>query len=254
MTIREHIDTPLAATDLTQRQRRLVRRAAIPALVMAILGPIAVTFVSGRSSVPADNLNGHVYLGYALEHRTGEAQSLLFMLTVLAMAAFVAALGVVYAERSGRLTFPAVTMIGGAVAFASLQFLAAACNLTITLLGHGYPSFGADPSAPLITTALWDLTNVVVTLGYVPFAIAMFAAATANRSDPILPRLLTGPIAVLVAGLAGIVLIATLFVGTGDFTPMSSYAGATSAAPMSLWLAAVAVMVLWRTRSTRSPA
>lgn len=113
-----------------------------------------MVFVSGQAAVPADNLNGHVYLDYALEHRTGEVQSLLFILTVLAMAGFVAALAVVYAERSGRLAFPTVTMIGSAVVFVALQSLAAACNLTITLLGHGYPSYSADPSAPLITTML----------------------------------------------------------------------------------------------------
>ena len=234
--------------DLTQRQRRLVRRAAYPALAAAILGPIAVAFVSG-SPVPDDNLNGHVYLGYALNHRTGEAQSLLFIVSSLAIAGFLAALGVVHAQRAGRLTYPAVTMTGSAAAFFTLQSIASACNLTIAQLGHGYPAFGTDPSAPLITTALWSLTNVVVTVGYLPFVVAMFAIATGNRSDPILPRLLAGPIAVLIAGLAGVVLVVTLFVDTGPFTPMSTGAGTASVVPMQLWLAAVALTVLWRTRS-----
>jgi len=253
MTVREHTDTQVSTADLTLRQRRLLRRAAYPALLTAILGPIVVTFVAG-ARLPPDNADGHLYLGYALAHRTGEVQSLVFMLTVVAMAGFVAALGVVYAERSGRPAFPAVTMIGCAAAFVALQFLASSCNLTLTLLGNGYPSFEADPSAPLITTALWDLTNVVVTVGYLPFVIAMFAAVTANRADPILPRLLAGPIAVVAAVLAGIVLITSLFVGTGDFTPMSLYSGALSSVPISLWLAAVGVAVLWRTRSARSAA
>jgi hypothetical protein len=251
MTIREHVDTSPAAADLTHRQRRLVRRAALPALVMAILGPIAVTFVSGQPSVPDDNLDGNLYLGYALAHRTGEVQSLIFMVTVLAVAAFVVALSVVYAQRAGRPTFPTVVMTGGAAAFVGLQFIAASCNLTITLLGHGYPSFGADRSAQLITTALWDLTNVVVTAGYLPFVAVICAAIAANRADPIVPRLLAGPIAGVVAGFAGVVLIVTLFVDTGAFTPMSSGSGTATAAPISLWLAAVAVAVLWRTRSAR---
>lgn len=253
MTIRESLDTPLTATDLTQRQRRLVRRAAYLALAVAILGSLAVNFVSGQSSGPADNLDGHAYLNYDLPHRAAEAQSVLFILTVLAMAGFVVALGVVYAERSGRPTFPAVTMIGSAVAFFSLQFLGSASGLTIALLGHGYPSFGTDPSAPLVTTMLWDLTNVFVTFGYLPFVIAMFAAAVANRSDPILPRWLAGPITVLVAGFTGIALITTLFIDTGNFTPMSIYAGAASVGPISLWLAVIAFAVLWRTRSARRP-
>jgi hypothetical protein len=249
MTVHEQVDLPVTATGLSDRQRRIVRRAAYPALVTAILGPTAVFFFSGRTSVPPDNLNGHVYLDYALAHRTGEVQSLLFILTVLAMAGFLTALGVVYAQRSGRLTYPAVTMIGSAVAFASLQLIAATCNLTIALLGNGYPSFRTDPAAPLITTMLWDLTNVVVTVGYLPFVIAIFAVVAANRTHPILPRWLAGRTAVVVAGFVGIALIATLFVGTGDFTPMSSAAGVITAAPLSLWLAAVGVAALWRTRS-----
>lgn len=80
----------------------------------------------------------------------------------------------------------------------------------------------------------------------------MFAAATANRTDPILPRLLAGPIAVLAASIAGVVLVTSLFIGAGDFTPMSSGAGTAAAAPMSLWLAAVAATVLWRTMSARA--
>jgi hypothetical protein len=142
-------------------------------------------------------------------------------------------------------------MIGGAVAFFSLQTLAAGCNLTITQLGHGYPAFGTEPAAPLITTALWDLTNVLVTLGYLPYVIAMFAVAAANRADPILPRVLMGPIAVLIAGVVGIVLIATLYIDTGGFTPMSKSADVLSM-PLNLWLAVVAIVVLWRTRSARS--
>ena len=56
----------------------------------------------------------------------------------------------------------------------------------------------------------------------------------------------------LIAGLAGVVLIVTLFVDTGPFTPMSTGAGTASVVPMQLWLAAVALAVLWRTRSARS--
>jgi hypothetical protein len=57
---------------------------------------------------------------------------------------------------------------------------------------------------------------------------------------------------VLVAGLVGIVLIVTLYVDTGAFTPMSTGAGTVTAVPMDLWLAVVAVVILWRTRSSRS--
>ncbi|HEY4460651.1 MAG TPA: hypothetical protein VGN81_40500 [Pseudonocardiaceae bacterium] len=251
MAIHEPLDTPLVATDLTRRQRRIVRRAACFALAVAILGSLAVNFVSGQSSGPVDNLDGHAYLSYDLPHRAAELQSVLFILTVLAIAGFIVTLGIVYAERSGRPTFPAVTMIGSAVAFFAMQFLGSASGLSIALLGHGYPSFGTDPSAPLIITTLWDLTNVFVTFGYLPFVIAMFATAAANRSDPILPRWLAGPITVLVASLAGIGLITTLFIDTGGFTPMSVYAGAVSVGPISLWLAVVAFAVLWRTRSAR---
>jgi glucan phosphoethanolaminetransferase (alkaline phosphatase superfamily) len=251
VTIPESLDTPLAATDLTQRQRGILRRAAFFALAMAILGPLATNFASGQSSGPADNLDGHAYLSYDLPHRAAEAQSVLFILTVLAMAGFIVALGVVYADRSGRPAFPAVVMIGSAVAFLSLQFLGSASGLTIALLGRGYSSFGTNPSAPLVATMLWDLTNVFVTFGYLPFVVAMFAIATANRSDPILPRWLAGPVTVLAAGFVGIALITTLFIDNGNFTPMSTYAGAVSVAPISLWLAAVAFAVLWRTRSAR---
>lgn len=251
MTIPDHADTAVATGDLTGRQRRIVRRAAIPALAAAILGPIAVTSVAG-SPVPDDNLNGHVYLEYALNHRAAETQSLLFILSSLAVAGFVCALGVVHAQRSGRVTFPAVTAIGSAVAFFTLQCISSACNVTIAQLGHGYPSFGADPSAPLVTTMVWDFTNVVVTIGYLPFVVAMCGLAAGNRADPILPRLLAGPIAVLIAGVAGIALIVTLYVDTGAFTPMSTGAGVASVVPINLWLAALAVACLWRTRSARS--
>lgn len=251
MTVHEPLDTPLVAIELSQRQRRSVRRAAYFALAVAILGSLAVNFVSGQSSGPVDNLDGHAYLSYDLPHRAAELQSVLFILTVLAIAGFVVTLGIVYAERSGRPTFPAVTMIGSAVAFFAMQFIGSASGLSIALLGHGYPSFGADPSAPLVVTTLWDLTNVFVTFGYLPFVIAMFAAAAANRADPILPRWLAGPVTVLVASVAGIALITTLFIDTGDFTPMSTDAGAVTVAPISLWLAAVAFAILWRTRSAR---
>jgi len=74
-----------------------------------------------------------------------------------------------------------------------------------------------------------------------PLAGALLGIAAANRSDPILPRLLGGPIAVGVAAVSATALVVSLFVDTGKLTPGSPAALYLGLAPVFLWITASGV-------------
>ncbi|MFJ4654564.1 hypothetical protein ACIP5Y_25110 [Nocardia sp. NPDC088792] len=228
------------AEAMTQ-ERRYLRWAGF-------IGPFGPVIVAGLLAIrpfpyPDDGVDGRVYLDYTLPHYAVELQTLATIAFIGCWLAFVVLLAFVYTHRASGSSLPGWFMLCGVIVWAAVGFASDGVYMMIGMIARGYPGFGASPSDQRLAETLWELTNVLWAMGSIPLGIVLIAVHFANRAHPVLPHMLAGPGA-LVAAVASWASLASIFVPTGPWSPISVGAFCVGSGPAYLWMAATGLTLL----------
>ncbi|MGW7518080.1 hypothetical protein ACWGJ2_21085 [Streptomyces sp. NPDC054796] len=221
---------------------RYLHRIGIVALIPALVTGVGL-LNGGGLLFPDTNRPDDAYLDYVFPHRTGEVWVFVWNIAPLSIAAVLVALAALYSRRAGRPTFSGLFAVCCAAAWLAMECISSTTLGLISLMGRGYPSFGADETDSM-ATLLWNLTTFVYAFGLFPLAGAMISLAVANRSDPILPKAVgqwgAAVAAVNAVGVTGV----SMFISHGRWStgnPWSFYLGF---GPVFVWLVVVGGVLL----------
>ncbi|MEV5380022.1 hypothetical protein AB0L26_29280 [Streptomyces nondiastaticus] len=225
------------------REQRYLRWAAVCGL--APLPLLVLPLSLGKFPYPADDADGQEKLNYILPHHRGEVGAICWLGLTVGLMMFSILLAFAYITRARRVTASGVVLIASASAFAAMNLIVSATYAAVPLLSRGDPDFGTGPADYTLVSFGWVTSNMTYIMSAPMMGMMWAAIAVANRTHPLLPRILGGRCAVLIAANATLWL-ASVFVYTGNWSPASALQVAAQMGPILIWTTTVSVFLLTR--------
>ncbi|MCC2275207.1 hypothetical protein LKL35_07170 [Streptomyces sp. ET3-23] len=199
--------------------------------------------IAPRFPWPDDNASPQAYLNYLLPHDTVEWQSIISIAILTSLLAHSVLISQLLPIGTHYTSLVKAAVITPMTVFVAVEVVSIGPYLATPLYARAHHGIGTSGTSGAVITIIWQTGTVLATMALPMLSMSVLALALSNRLHALLPPWLCGWPAVL-AILANIAPVASVFAITGHWSPGSAGSFILPVGVAFTWIALAALTLI----------